>query len=265
SRRTKAASRRTLARRLLLRGRVSGREIVISFNDRASLYDGSMNGGMPEGQVTAVLEAAPERLLDPQGLIDGSPAGGPGAGSLPRRRLSSEQNAQASGGRSGDGIEVVASFEGQDDPSFRKIREPPSQRSVPCRRDAHLPEQIPERGVEAARDENQVRLELTGDREKQLVEAREVIGISHPGRPGQVDRETARIRAADLEDVTGAWIERPLVGRKVEHFRIVPEGVLCSVAVMQVPVDDQSARAPITLGRLRGDRDIVEEAKSHRV
>ena len=60
-------------------------------------------------------------------------------------------------------------------------------------------------------------------------------------------------------------IERHLVGRAVEHARIVPEDVLGAVAVVDVPVDDRDALGAVRRLRVaRRDGGVVEEAEAHR-
>src|SRR5690606_35576277 len=59
----------------------------------------------------------------------------------------------------------------------------------------------------------------------------------------------------------GAWIERHLVRRAIEHAWIVPEDVLRAIAVMHVPIDDSDALGTVSLLCMAGsDGCRVEQA-----
>ena len=63
----------------------------------------------------------------------------------------------------------------------------------------------------------------------------------------------------------GAGKQRHLVGRGVEHARIVEEDVLRAIAVMHVEIDDGDALgAELALRLARHDGDGVDEAEPHR-
>ena len=86
-----------------------------------------------------------------------------------------------------------------------------------------------------------------------------------PGGPGGRGTLTVRPGASGppvslARPVPG--IQRPLVGRDVEHAGVVPEDVLCPVAVVHVPVDDEDPLAP-RRQRGGGHRDVVEQAEAH--
>ena len=71
---------------------------------------------------------------------------------------------------------------------------------------------------------------------------------------------------ACLRRSTRPWVERILVSGDVEHGRIVVEGVLRSVAVVDIEIDDSNAvEAVRAAGQRSGDRDAVEDAEAHRL
>mgnify|MGYP007034017739 CR=1 FL=1 len=66
---------------------------------------------------------------------------------------------------------------------------------------------------------------------------------------------------------TGAWIPRVLVHRKEVNGRVDVKDTLRTVPVMNIPVDDRDPLDlfVIILGISGGDRDVIENAKPHRV
>src|SRR5262249_35148223 len=73
-----------------------------------------------------------------------------------------------------------------------------------------------------------------------------------------------RPRATELGRRAAAGVERELVDREVEDVRIVPEDVLGAIAVVNVPVEDRDPGGALGARGGRGDRDVVEQAESHR-
>src|SRR5262245_50986597 len=62
-----------------------------------------------------------------------------------------------------------------------------------------------------------------------------------------------------------ARVKRVLVGRKIKDGRITPKDVLCPVAVVDIPVDDQNSLCSVLgLSISRRDRGIIEQTKAHR-
>ena len=115
--------------------------------------------------------------------------------------------------------------------------------------------------VEAGGNDDQVRPEIVERRQDARLERLAKDVAAGAGRQRRVDD----VAGAGLVLGAGAGIERHLVGRAVEHRRIVPEDVLRAVAVMDVPVDDGDALGAMLLLRMAGgDRGIVEQAKAHR-
>ena len=65
-------------------------------------------------------------------------------------------------------------------------------------------------------------------------------------------------------EIAGSGIERELMGRDVEHVRIVFEDVLGSVAMMNVPVEDEDTRrGAVGLQCTHSDCHVIEEAETH--
>lgn len=64
---------------------------------------------------------------------------------------------------------------------------------------------------------------------------------------------------------SGARVPRPLVHRHEMNCRIVFDERLCSVSVMDIPVDDQHSIQPVNRLRVtRRDCDVAQQAESHR-
>ena len=115
-------------------------------------------------------------------------------------------------------------------------------------------------GVEARRDEQQLRLER-GDRALGLLERGEVRVVARAAGERDVQQ-----RLALLVGAARARVERPLVQRDEEDRRVVADDVLRPVPVVDVPVEDRDApEAELGLRPARGDRDRVEEAEAHRL
>ena len=82
------------------------------------------------------------------------------------------------------------------------------------------------------------------------------------GPQGRVDD---LVVLATLSNRAGAGIVRHLMGRGVDHGRIVPKNVLGAVAVMDVEIHDCDALGAVRFLRVpRGDGGVVEEAEAHR-
>ena len=115
--------------------------------------------------------------------------------------------------------------------------------------------------VEAGGDEDQVRREIVERRQDaRLRRPRGKCRCRHRGASGALTMLPAPVSSLRA----GAGIERHLVGRAVEHARIVPEDVLRAVAVVHVPVDDGDALGAMRLLRMAGgDGDVVEQAEAH--
>ncbi len=91
------------------------------------------------------------------------------------------------------------------------------------------------------------------------------VAVVGTGRQRDVDRVVDALPPPGLGLRAGARIERVLMHAEVQHARVVVEGGLRAVAVMNVPVDNQDLRQIVLLlGVLGADRHIVEDAKAHR-
>src|SRR5262249_6089225 len=91
----------------------------------------------------------------------------------------------------------------------------------------------------------------------------QVVCVAHSRRPGHVDRSAARLAAADFFQRARTGIKGVLMRREIQNAGVVPECVLSSVPVVNVPVDDQDSRGSGRAHGLRGDGDVVEEAETH--
>ena len=115
-------------------------------------------------------------------------------------------------------------------------------------------------GVEARRHEHQLGLEACDGRRRRSRRTR----AGTPRRPSRPTSGMFSGRLALLVRAAAARVERPLVKRDEEDGVVVPEDLLRSVAVVDVPVDDRDALDQLGLRGPRRDRDVVEEAEAHR-
>lgn len=130
-----------------------------------------------------------------------------------------------------------------------------------------------ERGVESGRYQHDIRLEVPRDRHHNGSEGGQVLGIAQrwiqPSGPGNVDVEPKAGAGSALGGATRSREEVSVVvamDGQVEDARIVVEYLLRSVAVVDVPIDDQypldfrCKALPEQFGR---DGYRVEEAEAH--
>ena len=120
-------------------------------------------------------------------------------------------------------------------------------------------------GVEAGRDQDQLRLEEIGGRQHLVLQQRHPFGLFAAGRDGQVDRESLAGAGAGVVAVAGAGEDPALVDAGEEDVVAFAEDRRGAVAVVDVPVEDQDPLDRELGDRQRGgDGDVVEEAEPHR-
>ncbi len=117
--------------------------------------------------------------------------------------------------------------------------------------------------VEAGRDDDQFRAEFLQLRQDDVFEGGAELGAAVFRGQRRIDDGVV---LAAFAGGAGAGKQRHLVGRAIHHGRIGPEDILGAVAVMDVEIDDGGAPDPVfALGVARGNGDVVEEAKAHRL
>ena len=128
-------------------------------------------------------------------------------------------------------------------------------------RHAQRTERVALMGIEAGRDDDELRSECVERGQNPVLEClaqfhaavacseRRIEDIAHPG----------------LADRAGAREQRHLMRRGIEHARIGVEDLLRAVAVVDVEIDDRDPLQPVvTLRVSRADADVVEQAEPHR-
>ncbi|MFO0570233.1 MAG: hypothetical protein U0263_31615 [Polyangiaceae bacterium] len=118
-------------------------------------------------------------------------------------------------------------------------------------------------GVEARADERQIRVELLQDGAEDAVEGREVDALVRAMGQGHVHVEARAFAGSDLVGSPRSRIERILVEGDVEDAGIGEEDLLRSVAVVDVPIDDDHALGPVGAGMGRGHGGVVHQAEAH--
>ena len=115
-------------------------------------------------------------------------------------------------------------------------------------------------GIEAGRNDHQVRAELGQGRQHMLGK-----GMAERLAIGQRrQRYVQDIVEPALVGRPGAGIERRLMGRGVEHVMVVPEDILRAIAVMHVEIDHDDALQPVHgAGVIGPDSRAVEQAEPH--
>ena len=120
-------------------------------------------------------------------------------------------------------------------------------------------------GVEAGRDQHQLRgvFEQYGDDD--VLDQRHPHLLVGPGGDRRVDRVAEPVAGAGVAESAGAREQAALVDAGEQHVSTPAEHVGGAVAVMDVPVDDHHPLAVELPDRqLGGDGDVVEQAEAHR-
>ncbi len=119
--------------------------------------------------------------------------------------------------------------------------------------------------IETGRDKDQGRCELFESRDDFGVEQLNQLGIARSGRKGEVHRETFALSPAGLRGGAGTGIEGVLMGRDEQDIRPVIKNILGAVAVMYIEIDHGDSLAAVLVeGILGGDRNMVDQAETHR-
>lgn len=120
-------------------------------------------------------------------------------------------------------------------------------------------------GVEAARDQHEIRPKPLGCGDQDSLEDPDVLGIAAAGGHRHVEGVAAAPAVADFRGSAGAGVVGKLVRGDVEDARIVFERMLAAVTVMDVPVENQNAFYSVfRLECTSRDGDVVDQAESHR-
>jgi len=164
-----------------------------------------------------------------------------------------------------EGGEVVAPFEGRDDPArarfARKRQYFPRRPSVVVVDEREPGQGIVDVGVEARRDHDEIGREGL-ERRQDL--ARHRVAERLAARAGG-ERRVDDVADPGLLAGAGARVVRPLMGRGVKQAGVALEHVLGAVAVMDVEVDHRDPLKPMDgAGVKRADGDVVEQAEAHR-
>mmetsp|Transcript_25572 Transcript_25572/g.55977 ORF Transcript_25572/g.55977 Transcript_25572/m.55977 type:complete len:376 (-) Transcript_25572:159-1286(-) len=139
-------------------------------------------------------------------------------------------------------------------------------RRVPRRTECHAANAVAFGGIEASRDEHQLRRKLARDWHHDQLKGGQVLGISHAfAAPRHIHRKTFSFTFPDIFSCSGPREEPAAIAMKrdVEHARVFAENLLSAVPVMHVPVNYEHARNLHALdGSSRRDRDVVQETKA---
>ena len=120
--------------------------------------------------------------------------------------------------------------------------------------------------VKAGTDKYKLRFKAVYCRQDRLLKCLAVLFGTGTGRHGQVKRKTlARIQPA-FTGKAGTWIKRAgvLMQTAIKNRRIGLESVLRTVAVMNVPIEDEYFLQLVMLLEIScGNSDIVEQTETH--
>lgn len=128
----------------------------------------------------------------------------------------------------------------------------------------HVCEGIVRVGIEAARDQHELRSKPPGRRDQDSLEDADVLGVAATRRHRDVEGVAAAAPSPDFRGSAGSGVVGILVGRDVEDTRILFERMLAAVAVMDIPVQNQNAfYSVLGLERPSRDGDVVDQAETH--
>ena len=179
----------------------------------------------------------------------------------------SEHPAHDRGRGLGDAVEVVAALEDRHEAPAAAPEATARHTSIssakPAGAEGHAPERVVPVGVEAGRDENELRVEGPADRLHDLPVGAAVLAVTQAGRHREVDGEAAAFPLPHLVEGARAGVVRELVRRDEEDPRVPPERLLRAVAVVDVEVDDGDPLQAAGEGRGGAHGHVVEEAEAH--
>jgi hypothetical protein len=171
--------------------------------------------------------------------------------------------------RFGKGLEVVAALQGNHQPPAARFGGNSVDPLSHCRKarfgHPHGGERIAEMTIEASRYKHEIGRESACRWNDQLIESAEILPVAEVRRQRHIERVTRTRARAHLADGAGARIMRILMYRDVHHLRRFVKDLLRAVAVMDIPVDYQDTVEAVIHEPVRADRNIVEQAKAHRV
>jgi len=121
-------------------------------------------------------------------------------------------------------------------------------------------------GIEAGRDEDEIRPEPLCGRRENLLKRLLVLGVAAPRRQRHVHRETEPLALALLLGRARAGIERILVDAEIQDRRVGVGHGLGAVSVVDVPIDDEHLlEAVLVLDVPRSQGNVSEETEAHRL
>jgi hypothetical protein len=168
----------------------------------------------------------------------------------------------------GEAIEGVAAFKEADDASVGgsggNLSDPGGEVLEIFVCEVESTERISFSGIESCTDENQFRAELFHRGDQGLFEGPENLFARASGGKWAVECGADPCTSADLAGASGPGIPRMLVGAEEEDVRILVKGILRSISMVDVPIDDEDlldAEMFACVGG--GDGDIVEHAEAH--
>ena len=165
-------------------------------------------------------------------------------------------------------MKIVSAFGHERDATAAALLRQGAQRlrhrAKSLRRQPHAGQRIAFVRIEACRDQEQVRPELTNDRHDHFVKRDMVIIDGRTHLEWQVHGCTSARSLANFISGSSAWVIWILMRRDVQHTRVALEGVLRAIAMMNVVINDRNARGTQRLRMSCRDRDVVEQAEAHR-
>ena len=164
--------------------------------------------------------------------------------------------------------QVIASFQYRNNTPpgvfVRRLHDPGRHPPVKSGAEVDVAQGVVPVGVEPCGDDDEFRLEAVYRRQDLFQKGCFIVPIAAAGAHGAVHGGAPASAGARFRPGAGAGIEGILVGADEQHRRVFLEGVLRTVAVVYVPVQDHDlVQAVARLQVARQDGHVVEDAEPH--
>ena len=142
--------------------------------------------------------------------------------------------------------QMVAAFQNRDDAAaaalIRKLADDARQLGIALLSHRQRGQRIVAMGIEAGRDQDELRPEGQRLRSEFLIKRANQFVIARAGRQRHVQGEAGPCTPPHLIARAGSGIAGVLVRAEVQDGRVVVEDVLGAVAVVDIPIDEEEAR-----------------------
>ena len=181
------------------------------------------------------------------------------------RPVSGQKSLQVGDNATGESIDVIAALKSADQPAWRNPV--PNIPGEPCEifpAKGEPAEGVLSMGIESGADEDKIRIKVFKDSVKVPAEELPVGSGLEAGLQRTIQSGPLAGALSLFPCIPGPGVKRRLVERIIKNSGVGIEDVLCSIAVMNIPVDDEYFPAAHLLEVPGGNGHRVEQAEAHR-